>query len=236
MILETNIFWILLFVFQIIILNLLSITFHNYLYLLTGLRHGGSRFSQKIYSFFLFLGTLVHELSHILMAAILFVRVKGLNLKSEIVEDKHIRLGTAEVELVDPLRNALVGVAPLLFGLTFIYFLASGVGLQNFTWMEFFKLLLISQISNSMFLSKSDTVYFKYVIFLLFAVVLIVIITNYFYNFFNIDTYIQLFKNFLISQSFTPFLKNLNIVFLFIVIFNFAIVLFLKFLSKYKRY
>lgn len=236
MLLETNIFWLLIFIIQIFILNILSSTFHNYLFLLTGLGFGGGKVSQKLFSFFLFFGTLVHELSHILMAAILFVRVKALNLKSEIVEDKHIRLGTAEVELVDPFRNALVGIAPLLVGIVLIYFLAIGVDLQNLTWWEIFKLFIISQISNSMFLSKSDTVYFKYVLILFLILGVIVWFVNGLYNFFNFNILVSTLINFLYSSSYVSFLKNINLVFLFVFIFNFLIVSLLKFLSKYKRY
>ena len=85
MILETNLFWILTFVTQIIILNFIALKFHNYLFFLTGVGFGGGKLSQKLFAFIFFLGTLIHELSHILMAAILFVRVKSLNLKSEML-------------------------------------------------------------------------------------------------------------------------------------------------------
>lgn len=236
MFLESNIFWIVLFVIQIIVLNILSSYFHSYLFFLTGIGNKGGKFSQKIYSSILFFGTLVHELSHVIMAAILFVRVKAFNLKSEIVEDKHIKLGSAEVEQVDPFRNSLVGIAPLIFGIIIIYFLASSVNLQQFGWNEFLKLLLISQISNSMFLSKSDTVYIKYVFILFLSLIVIVFVLNNFYQLIDLNKYLNNLSLFLFSNSLVTFMKNLNLIFLFISLFNFFILVILKFLSKYKRY
>lgn len=236
MFLESNLFWILLFIIQIIILNILSSYFHSYLFFLTGIGYKGGKLSEKIYSSILFFGTLVHELSHILMASILFVRVKAFNLKSEIVEDKHIRLGSAEVEQVDPFRNALVGIAPLAFGIIIIYFLASSVNLQQFNWYEFIKLLFISQISNSMFLSKSDTVYFKYIFILFVSLIVIIFVVNNFYQLIDLNKYLNNLILFLFSNTIVSFLQNLNLIFVFVLTFNFFILLILKFLSKYKRY
>jgi len=233
---DTNLFWIIIFIFQIIILNFLAKNFHSYLFHLTGFTHGNSKFSAKIAGLFLFIGTLVHELSHILMAAFLFVRVKALNMKTEVTEDNHIRFGTAEVEQVDPLRNSFVGIAPLIFGVTLIYFLALGINFQNFGWLEVFKFFLISQISNSMFLSKSDTVYFKYVFLVLITLFFILWSVNNFYHFINLNMYLNTFFDLLKNNNIVSFLKNLNLVFFFVIIFNFLINLLLKSLSKYKRY
>jgi len=238
MIFEYNLIWILFFIFQILILNIIAARFHAYLFHLTGVtaQNGGGKFSVKIAGFLLFTGTLIHELSHILMAAILFVRVKTLNIKTEITEDKHIKFGSAEVELVDPFRNSLVGIAPLIFGISLIYFLASGVSFNNFGWGELFKLFLISQISNTMFLSRSDTVYLKYVVILFLVIFIIIWVIDKVYNFFNLDTYLSLIWKFLFSNSYVEVLKNINYIFLLVIIFNLINNSILKLLSKYKRY
>lgn len=234
---ENNLFWILIFICQIIILNFISQKFHSYLFHLTGVSGRGSAFSAKISGFILFIGTLVHELSHVLMAAILFVKVKALSIKAEITEDKHVRFGSAEVELVDPFRNAFVGIAPLIFGIVIIYFLASDINFSNISWFEILKLFLISQISNSMFLSKSDTVYFKFIFILMFVLIALLWAVNSLYlSIIDFSFFYNRIKNFLFSDYYVSFLMNLILVFLFVITFNLLINLFLKVLSKYKRY
>lgn len=170
------------------------------------------------------------------MAGILFVRVKSLNLKTELTEDMHIRFGTAEVEQVDPFRNSLVGIAPLIFGILLIYFIASSINLNNFNIIEIFKLILISQISNSMFLSKSDTIYFKHILILMLILLLILLSANSFYNFFDFNFYLNTFINFLKNNTMVEVFKNINLIFLFVILLNIFTNLILRILSKYKRY
>jgi hypothetical protein len=233
---ENNLFWIIIFILEIVILSLLAKKFHSYLFYFTGFATKKSAFSAKIAGIIMFIGTLVHELSHVLMASFLFVRVKSLNIKSEIVEDKHLRFGSAEVEQVDPFRNALVGIAPLIFGVIVVYFLAFEISLTNLTWFDLFKLFLISQISNSMFLSSSDTKYFKYVILLILSLGLIFWILNFYYSIVNINFYSKIIFSFILGNDYVSFLKNLVLVFLFVISFNFFINSILKILSKYKIY
>jgi len=236
MILDNNFFWILVFVFQVIVLNILAAKFHSYLFYLTGITSGKSLFSAKIAGLFLFIGTLIHELSHIIMAAILFVRVKALNIKTETLEDKHIRFGSAEVELVDPFRNSLIGIAPLIFGLSIIYLIAQSINFINFNWLDIVKLLFISQISNTMFLSKSDTKYFKYVFILFIILISLIYLINSFYQVMNITVITSSILSFINGNNFVEILTNINLVFFYIIIFNFITNYFLQILSKYKRY
>jgi len=238
MFIENNLIWISVFITQIVVLNLVAANFHSLLFHITGLSSptGSGKFSAKIAGFFLFTGTLIHELSHILMAAILFVRVKALNIKTETTEDKHIKFGTAEVELVDPFRNSLVGIAPLLFGVALIYILALGINFINFGLLDLLKLFLISQISNTMFLSRSDTKYFKYVFILFIVLYILIWLVSRFYYLISIDYFNSYLESLLFSNSYVSFLKNINFVFLLVIIFNSIINFILKTLSKYKRY
>lgn len=229
---KLNIFWILIFVLQVIILSIIANRFHLILFDLTGFSKNRSAFSAKVAGLFLFLGTLVHELSHVLMAAILFVRVKSLNIKTELVEDKHLRLGNAEVELVDPFRNALIGIAPLVFGIVLIYFLGSSVDVKNISWITVLQLILISQISNSMFLSESDTVYFKYLLFIIFGLGILFGIINFFLLNYDLQIYFNYINNFLFGDSLLMLLQNISLVFLFIIILNFLINLLLRFFIR----
>src|SRR5580765_3063079 len=67
-------------------------------------------------------GVLVHEGSHWLAAALLGVRAGRFSVVPERLPDGTLRLGYVETEHVDPLREALIGAAPLLAGAAVIIF------------------------------------------------------------------------------------------------------------------
>ncbi len=69
-----------------------------------------------IYSFLLFPGTVVHETAHSLMALFLDVPVRKFSLVPAKQPRGMLRLGFVEIERTDTLREALIGVAPLLAG------------------------------------------------------------------------------------------------------------------------
>ena len=57
-------------------------------------------------------GTIIHELSHIIMAGICLVHVGEMDFLPQ-SSPEGVRLGSAEIGLTDPFRRALIGVAPL---------------------------------------------------------------------------------------------------------------------------
>ena len=61
-------------------------------------------------------GTLVHELSHWLMAKLLGVRTGRLEIWPQEKRDGAVWLGSIQVGRADPLRSSLIGLAPLLVG------------------------------------------------------------------------------------------------------------------------
>ncbi len=69
-----------------------------------------------VFSILFFPGVLVHELSHWLMAGVLRVRTGRIWLIPELLPDGKLRLGYVETSRVDPLRDGLIGAAPLLGG------------------------------------------------------------------------------------------------------------------------
>ena len=82
-------------------------------------------------------GTIWHELSHYLMAKILFVRTGNVRLfqfRPTAYRDERGRptgrvvLGYVETYRTDPIRQSLIGVAPLLSGLAVLAFLAVQLG------------------------------------------------------------------------------------------------------------
>jgi hypothetical protein len=131
-----------------------------------------------MYSLLMLPGVLVHEGSHWVAATLLGVRAGRFSVVPERLPDGTLRLGYVETEHADPVREALIGVAPLIVGVAAIVlvgFSRLGVtpvgeavargdllgtiqsahtmtGLPNF-WLW---LYLIFTISNSMLPSASD--------------------------------------------------------------------------------
>lgn len=73
-----------------------------------------------LFSILLFPGVVLHELSHWLMARLLGVRTGRVSLLPRSMGDGRLQLGFVETAPADPLRDALVGAAPLLVGGAFV--------------------------------------------------------------------------------------------------------------------
>lgn len=115
--------------------------------------------SIKIFHFLFFPGVLIHELSHLISAEVMFVRTHGLRLMPERNGDELV-MGSVQIEKTDPIRRALIGFAPVLVGFTFItvgiYFLLSDKSPFEM-WINYFLIfLLVFEIGNTMFSSKRD--------------------------------------------------------------------------------
>lgn len=65
-------------------------------------------------------GTIFHELAHLLFAGIMLVPVGEMNVVPEI-EEGGVKLGSVEIGHTDPFRRAIIGVAPVLFGMLLIF-------------------------------------------------------------------------------------------------------------------
>lgn len=107
---------------------------------------------------FLFLpGTILHELAHFFMAKLLFVRTGSISLLPHLSGDS-LRLGSVQIEQVDPVRKLLIGVAPILAGvgvLSAVYYFF----LQQTNFLNWTILIPISTtfiIGNTMFSSRKD--------------------------------------------------------------------------------
>jgi hypothetical protein len=72
--------------------------------------------SIGLFALLFFPGVLLHELSHYLMARLLLVRTAGFSLIPQARADGSVQLGFVSVRKVDKLRDALIGLAPLLTG------------------------------------------------------------------------------------------------------------------------
>lgn len=123
------------------------------------------RLSTIFLSILFFPGTFVHEVSHFLMAKVLFVHAGKIEFIPSL-DQNGLKLGSVQIAQTDPFRRFLIGVAPLLIGSGIIIFI-----LYYFTqWVSFdtlfystknliiFSLTLycIFVITNTMFSSKRD--------------------------------------------------------------------------------
>lgn len=111
-------------------------------------------------AFLFFPGTLIHELSHFLMAALLFVPVGEIDLWPKIENGGNtVKLGSVQIAQTDIFRRFLIGAAPFVFGILLLLgILFYGVSSQLFnqTWFVILMVYLAFEIGNTMFSSKKD--------------------------------------------------------------------------------
>ncbi len=103
-------------------------------------------------------GVIVHELSHMLMAGMLMVPVGHMEFIPQI-HGNSVKLGSVAIAKTDPLRRFLIGVAPILIGLTVIfsiYFFLFANTLVIFSWQTLLFLWVLFEVGNTMFSSRKD--------------------------------------------------------------------------------
>ena len=116
--------------------------------------------------FFIFLpGIIIHEFSHLLVAVMLFVPVGNMEFAPK-RNGNTVKLGSVEIGRADPIRRSLIGLAPVLAGLTVVctvvYFFSSNILFfqdKGFYFCIAFVLVLayfLFAISNTMFSSSKD--------------------------------------------------------------------------------
>lgn len=150
-----------IFIFELVLLSQVSKTLHH---LLGRLFHQLTK-SEKAAVYFLAIiflpGTLIHELAHAITAGVLMVHVGEIELMPQIREN-HLKLGSVQIGLTDPFRRSLIGVAPVLFGVSLLlgiaYYLTSNLShstsIPYLVWLLIFYLVFV--ITNTMFSSPKD--------------------------------------------------------------------------------
>jgi hypothetical protein len=72
--------------------------------------------SQILFAILFFPGVLLHETSHFLMARLLGVKTGRISLVPRQIDERRLQLGSVETVHTDLIRDALIGVAPLISG------------------------------------------------------------------------------------------------------------------------
>lgn len=118
--------------------------------------------NKKITVFFLAIiflpGTIVHEFSHAVIAALLRVPVGKMELLPEF-DDNNLKLGSVTVGKTDIVRNFFIGIAPFIFGAIILFCVIYLILVHLFSFgviIYIFLFYLIFTISNTMFSSKKD--------------------------------------------------------------------------------
>lgn len=128
---------------------------------------GSKRWSVALLVLMFLPGTIVHELSHMLVAGIFFVPVGKIDVVPELTKDGRVRYGRAQIGKTDIFRRSLIGLSPLLAGLAtlwIIYFLLLSPLPTSFSEILIFMqqpivwlgLYLTFFISTMMFSSRKD--------------------------------------------------------------------------------
>lgn len=107
------------------------------------------RIGMYLFAVLFFPGTFIHEMSHFLAALFLLVPVGKIELFPERIE-RGIKMGSVAIEKTDPVRRTLVGVAPIISGLTII-FISTSLTLP--IWVH---LIIVFEVGNTMFSSSED--------------------------------------------------------------------------------
>lgn len=123
-----------------------------------------------------FPGTLVHEIAHAVFALALHLHITSITLFPRIKHNGVI-LGSVEYYRRDWLRSIVVGVAPVIVGLCFMYVISPfGLTPFNSTLLNVVYLYCLYTVISSMFSSRQDLKDVGYVIPLLIIILAIVII------------------------------------------------------------
>lgn len=128
-----------------------------------------------IYSIFSFPGTVLHELSHWLVAELLQVETGEISLLPALDTDSQKkRLGSVMTARVDPIRGFLIGVAPFVVGTLALFILESVLTTTwdaGVWWQIILVLYGMIVIGNSMLISREDRRYWPII-----GIILILII------------------------------------------------------------
>lgn len=178
-------------------------------------------------------GTVIHELSHALVAGVLFVDVGNIEFMPQIREDG-VKLGSAEITKTDPLRRALIGVAPLLVGTSIIvgliWFFTSYLTNQGNIpfWLPLLLMYTVFEIANTMFSSRKD---------LEGALEVILLVLAGFVAVYLIDVYQSWgLMNKVFTEAVLEFVKKVNLLLLIPIMIDLVVFGFARLFARNLRY
>ena len=220
--------YIFLFLIEIVVLYFLS---RNLTKNLTRVFYNLTRkknWTVYLLSIFFLPGTFIHEISHFLTALFLLVPVGNIELIPKVDKemDQNVKLGSVPIAKVDFVRNTLVGIAPIIFGIGIIFaaiFYVISKSLFSNVWVTLGVAFLSFQVGNTMFLSKKD---------LEGSWVFLVFLAFLFTIFYLVGIRIDIATNSFLSETFVEIVKKADIFFLVPIFID---TLFLLILFQFSR-
>ena len=116
---------------------------------------GNKRISVWIIALTFLPGTILHELSHFLMAIILRVPTGNISIFPTIEKNGEVKAGHIVVATSDPFRLSLIGLAPMISGLAVVYLIGIYL-IGDWGGRAIIGIVALFQITSSMFSSKRD--------------------------------------------------------------------------------
>lgn len=167
--------FLLLFIIEFILLFLLAKLLSRSLMRVFLRTTKSMKASIYLISLFFLPGVIVHELSHFLVAGVLFVKTGEIDILPKTV-DGGLRLGSVQTEKTDFVRMALIGVAPVIIGSVIVF--GTIYYIQNNSFNSLIAYLIsffvIFEVGNTMFSSKKDIegslVFFAFLALILLAI------------------------------------------------------------------
>ena len=143
----------------LIILNFLRSQIAKQIQIISVLLFNNYKPGIIFYSLFFLPGVIIHELSHLIAASLLGVATGEIHIFPREIKPGNIKMGSVQSAESDPIRETLIGSAPMLFGIAIITFIILfQFNDQNivFNIQNVIYLYLIYTISNTMFVSGED--------------------------------------------------------------------------------
>lgn len=162
---------------------------------------GSTKPGIVLYSLIFLPGTIIHELSHWIVAEILRVRTGEITIFPDWQDSGNTRrLGSVATERTDPFRGFLIGMAPFISGLFILIvlgqLLTTGWGVF-LSWQLVLIVYGIIVIANSMMISEADRRTWPFII--IFLLLIFTLILKYYPTLFDLQ-----------NTVFLGILSNLN--------------------------
>lgn len=174
--------------------------------------------AKIIFTIIFFPGTIIHELSHFLMAIILFQKIHSFEILPRF-EKNQLLLGSVKYYKTDFLRGIIIGISPFFGGLLVLFCLNYfDIFPSSFIGLNIIFGYLIFVITSTMFSSKQDLVDLIYIIPFITMIIFIFYI-------FNLRLEINLNIINVILNFTSQFLKSINFQLAFSLIINLILIL-----------
>ncbi len=214
-----------IFLFLVLLINRFASLTQSILFRSLHSLTGNLTFSTYLVAALYLPGVIIHELSHLVMAVFLLLEVKSISFiphAEPLPNGIGLRLGSVGYYRRDPIRGALVGVAPFIVGIIILYllFLSPFLSQLETPWRQVVLTYLVFIISSTMFSSKQDLVD-VWIVVVFFAILSIILL------FFGVPLFDYL-TAISISPVYTKLISQLNLYLFYSVIVNAAVYMVLK--------